>query len=241
VAQKKTRGHGCYKSVRHDRLVTIWIRLFERAGLRGSREPPVMPGMPQNRRADILVHDFPKLGETTYCDLTVRAVQQGDGGLVHSYQRGVPGSVAAAAVKEKQRSYAGLRGARLEVMVHEQYGRLNEEAVELVKQLAHRETALRLGLGAGEREANTLYGATFGAVLANSRKLLSAGLAKQNAEAVIRGYKGATLYADPGDAVLEGLEGAAVVDFALGGAGAGAGVGDGDAGGDVGDGAGSAA
>jgi hypothetical protein len=125
--------------------------------------------------------------------------------------------------------------------LHEQYGRLNEEAVELVKQLAHRETALRLGLGAGEREANTLYGATFGAVLANSRKLLSAGLAKQNAEAVIRGYKGATLYADPGDAVLEGLEGAAVVDFALGGAGAGAGGGDGAAGGDVGGGAGSAA
>ena len=49
-------------------------------------------------------------------------------------------------------------GARLEVMVHEQYGRLNEEAVEMVKQLAHRETALRLGLGAGEREANPLYG-----------------------------------------------------------------------------------
>jgi len=86
---------------------------------------------------------------------------------VQSYQRGVPGSVAAAAVKEKQKSYEGLRGARLEVMVHEQYGRLNEEAVELVKQLAHRETALRLGLGAGEREANPLYGATFGAVLAN--------------------------------------------------------------------------
>ena len=36
-------------------------------------------------------------------------------------------------------------------------------------------------------------------------------------EAVIRGYKGATLYASPGGAELEGLEGAAVVDFALGG------------------------
>ena len=234
--------NGCYKSVRHDRLVTIWVRLIERAGLRGSREPPVMPGMPQDRRADILVHDFPSFGEVTYCDLTVRAVQKGDGGLVQSYQRGVPGSVAAAAVKEKQRSYAGLRGARLEVMVHEQYGRLNEEAVELVKQLAHRETALRLGLGAGEREANPLYGATFGAVLANSRKLtmLSAGLAKQNSEAVIRGYKGATLYADPGGAELESLEGTAVVDFALGGAGAGAGGG-GAAGGGVGGGDGSAA
>ena len=54
-------------------------------------------------------------------------------------------------------------------MIHEQYGRLNEEAVELGKQLAHRETALQLGLGAGEREANPLYGATFGAVLASSR------------------------------------------------------------------------
>ena len=65
-------------------------------------------------------------------------------------------------------------------------------------------------------------------------------MAKQNAEAVIRGYKGATLYANPGGAELEGLEGAAVVDFALGGAGAGAGGG-GAAGGDVGGGAGSAA
>jgi len=64
-------------------------------------------------------------------------------------------------------------------------------------------------------------------VLANSRKLLSAGLAKQNSEAVIRGYKGGTLYASPGGGALEGLEGVAVVDFALGGAGAGAGGGGG--------------
>ena len=163
-----------------------------------------MPGMPRDRRADILVHDFPSLGEVTYCS----GGAKGDGGLVQSYQRGVPGSVAAAAVREKQKSYEGLRGARLEVMVHEQYGRLNEEAVEMMKQLAHRETALRLGLGAGEREASPLYGATFGVVLANS-----AGLAKQNSEAVIRGYKGATLYASPGGAALEGLEGGIIAVF----------------------------
>jgi hypothetical protein len=43
--------------------------------------------------------------------------------------------------------------------------------------------------------------------LANSRKLLSAGLARQNSEAVIRGHKGATLYASPGGAALEGWRG----------------------------------
>jgi hypothetical protein len=59
-------------------------------------------------------------------------------------------------------------------------------------------------------------------------------------QAVIRGYKAATLYASPGGAALEGLEGLAVVDFALGGAGAGADGGGAVAGG-VGGGAGSAA
>jgi hypothetical protein len=39
------------------------------------------------------------------------------------------------------------------------------------------------------------------------------GLAKHNAEAVIRGYKGATLYAGPSDTVLENLEVLAVVDL----------------------------
>ena len=42
-------------------------------------------------------------------------------------------------------------------------------------------------------------------------------MAQQNSEAVIRGYKRATLHASPGGAALEGLQGAAVVDFALGG------------------------
>jgi hypothetical protein len=92
------------------------------------------------------------------------------------------------------------------VLVHEQYGRLHEEAAELVKQPAHRETALRLGLGAGEREANPLYG---GDVWCGVGQLAQAAVGESGqAElgAVIRGYKGATLYASPG-AALEGLDG----------------------------------
>merc|ERR1719199_1523163 len=83
-------------------------------------------------------------------------------------------------------------------MAHEQFGRLNVEADELLRQLAHRETALRLKLGPDDsREANPSYPAVFGAVLLRSRRMLSVGLAKQNAEAVTRGYKSATLYAEP--------------------------------------------
>ena len=63
-------------------------------------------------------------------------------------------------------------------------------------------------------------------VLASSRKLLSVALAKQNAESVIRGYKGATLYAEPAAHLLEDLELADVVDLVSvdRGADAGAGV-----------------
>jgi hypothetical protein len=71
---------------------------------------------------------------------------------------------------------------------------VNVEADELLRQVAHRETALRLELGPDDpREANPSYPAVFGAMLLRSRRMLSVGLAKQNAEAVIRGYKRATL------------------------------------------------
>jgi hypothetical protein len=73
-------------------------------------------------------------------------------------------------------------------MAHEQFGRLNVQANELLRQLAHRETALRIGLGPEDtRQAKPSYPTVFGAVLLRSRKLLSVGRAKQNAESVIRG------------------------------------------------------
>jgi hypothetical protein len=219
--------NGAYTTVRHNRMVDIWVKLLENAGLRGQREPPLMPGMPPDRRADIQVNDFPSFGKVTLLDLTVRAVLKGDGDTVASYKKDVPGSVAAAAVKKKLKSYKDLRVAGLVVMAHEQFGRMNVEADELLRQLAHRETALRLDLGAEDpREANPSYPAVFGAVLAYSRKLLSVGLAKQNAESVIRGYKGATLYAEPAARLLEDLELADVVDLVSvdRGADAGAGV-----------------
>ena len=78
-----------------------------------------------------------------------------------------------------------LRVAGLVVMAHEQFGRMNEEADELLWQLAHRETALRSDRGAGDpREANQSSPAAFGAVLASSRKLFCVGLAKQSTESV---------------------------------------------------------
>ena len=104
---------------------------------------------------------------------------------------------------------------------------MDVEAHELLRRLAHRETALRLDLGAEDpREANPSYPAVFGVVLASSRKLLSVGLAQQTAESVIRGYKGATLYAEPAAHLLEDLELADVVDLVSvdRGADAGAGV-----------------
>jgi hypothetical protein len=157
-----------------------------------------LPGMPPDRRADIQVNDFPSLGETTVFHLTVKAVLKGDGDVVPAHKKGEPGSVAASAVKDKRESYKNLRGANLVVMAHEQFGRLNVEADELLRQLAHWETALRLELGPDDpREANPSYAAVFGAVLLRSRRMLSVGLAQQHAEAVIRGDKGATLNTEP--------------------------------------------
>ena len=203
----------------------IWIKLFGDAGLRCTREPPLLAGMPPDRRADIQVNDFPGLGVTTVFDLTVKAVLKGDGDVVPAYKRGEPGSVAAAAVQERQKSYKDLRGAGLVVMAHEQFGRLNVEADELLRQLAHRETALRLELGPDDsREANPSYPAVFGSVLLRSRRMLSAGLAKQNAEAVARGYKGATLYAEPAARALEDLELTDVTELVRAGRGAEAGA-----------------
>ena len=133
--------------------------------------------------------------------------------------------MAAAAVQEKLKSYKDLRGAGLVVMAHEQFGRLNVEADELLRQLAHRETALRLELGPDDsREADPSYPAVFGSVLLRSRRMLSVGLAKQNAEAVTRGYTGATLYAEPAARVLEDLESADVTEFVREGRGAEAGA-----------------
>jgi hypothetical protein len=109
---------------------------------------------------------------------------------------------------------------------------LNVEADELLRQLAHRETALRLELGPDDsREANPSYPAVFGAVLLRSRRMLSVGLAKQNAEAVIRGYKGATLYTEPAARTLEVLEPVDTAELVQTGRGAGAGGGEGADGG----------
>ena len=60
------------------------------------------------------------------------------------------------------------------------------------------------------------------------------GLAKQNAEAVIRGYKGASLYAEPGARALEDLELADDTELVQAGRGAGADGGGGADRGDVG-------
>jgi hypothetical protein len=69
--------------------------------------------------------------------------------------------------------------------------------------------------------------AVLGAVLLRSRRMLPVGLAKQNAEAVIRGDKRATLYTQPAAQTLEvsQLEGATEPVRAGGGAGAGGGDG----------------
>jgi hypothetical protein len=82
------------------------------------------------------------------------------------------------------------------------------------------------------REANPSYPAVFGAVLLRSRRMLSVGLAKQNAEAVTRGYKGATLYTEPAAQTLEVLELVDATELVQAGRGAGAGGGEGADGGD---------
>ena len=86
-------------AVRHDRLMDIWFKLLGNTGLRGSREPPMMPGMPPDRRADIQLNNFPGLGKAPLLDLTLRAVLRSDGITVETYQKCVAGSVAPAAVK----------------------------------------------------------------------------------------------------------------------------------------------
>lgn len=51
-------------------------------------------------------------------------------------------------------------------MAHEQFGRMNEEAGELLRQIAHRETELRLGLQPDDpQEADSSYSAVFGELL----------------------------------------------------------------------------
>ena len=54
--------------------------------------------------------------------------------------------------------------------------------------------------------------------------MLSVGLAKQNAEAVARGYKGATLYTEPAARALEDLELTDVTELVQAGRGAEAGA-----------------
>jgi hypothetical protein len=54
------------------------------------------------------------------------------------------------------------------------------------------------------------------------------GLAKQNAESVIRGYKGATLYMEPAARALGDMELVVVTEPVQAGHGAGAGAGGGD-------------
>ena len=61
-------------------------------------------------------------------------------------------------------------------------------------------------------------------MLLRSRRMLSVGLAKQNAEAVARGYKGATLYTEPAARALEDLELTDVTELVRAGRGAEAGA-----------------
>jgi hypothetical protein len=76
------------------------------------------------------------------------------------------------------------------------------------------------------------YPAVFGAVLLRSRRMLSVGLAKQNAEAVIHGYKGAKLFTEPAARALEDLELVDATEPVQSDRGAGAGGGGGADGGD---------
>jgi hypothetical protein len=53
---------GAYRNVRHDRMMDTYISQISWCGLQPVREPDMLPGLPVDRRADILIRDYPTLG-----------------------------------------------------------------------------------------------------------------------------------------------------------------------------------
>ena len=147
-----------------------------------------------------------------------------------------PSHLAAVTFRQfsgTQRRLRGRRGARVAVRaqaVHDQLAQLAVHLVAVVHQVRvpHRvlRARLRQRVPVDHRQRRRL----------RELRLHTRGVVQSDAHTLMYTH----MYANPGGAALEGLEGAAVVDFALGGAGAKAGGG-GAAGGGVGGGAGSAA
>ena len=191
---------GAYRNVRHDRVRDTYIRQIAWCGLQPVREPDMLPGLPVDRRADILIRDYPTLGVHTALDVACGAVFTGLGMLASS-PNAPPGHVALQHENRKIAAYADLRPPfKLVPLIHEQFGRMGCRANSFMVDLAVFKSARLLHATPSRVKSHPLFARTFNPILTKWRRDLSLALAMENANCILKGrqnalgrYRGSTM------------------------------------------------
>ena len=98
---------GEWRTIRHDAIARVMTEFVVEAGFRTKWQPGWLPGMPPERKGDILVFDYPSAGRTLVLDVTCVGPYTSTRGLNHTPD-GLPVCAARIAEGKKEDSYAAL-------------------------------------------------------------------------------------------------------------------------------------